>query len=155
MGLRVEENKRLILLIVVFVVQSFCIAGIDAAPYFTDNKLSATKISYCERLTRGLGYRAYDVNISWKRNGLKMSSPKPSEWELGKISEPGFFSPDLYIHYDVPGYATPYVDKNFRYRAVCIWNKFGLMEFQVVNWDRGYQTQCKLPDVEGVYGTCP
>lgn len=120
-----------------------------AAPNFTENKLSAEKLSYCERLTKRLGHKSWERNSSWS-DYVRISRVDSSKWRRSQTEEPGWFLDELKVWYEAPESSNSY----YRHRALCKWEENGDFEFLIEVWNLGYVVECALPDYSG-HSTCP
>ena len=101
---------------------------------FRDNKPSAEKQQYCERMIKKFGRWSVNFNSDWYGKGVMR--PKPNAWEWSHSKEPGFFSNELIYVYKQQ------TADGFKHQGYCEWTDYGQVTVYINNHQFGGVVVC-------------
>ena len=101
---------------------------------FRDNKPSAEKQQYCQKMMRNFGRWSVNFNSDWYGKGVMR--PKSNGWEWSHSKEPGFFSDELFYIYKQE------TADGFNHQGYCKWREDGYLEVYINHFDYGGVVVC-------------
>lgn len=99
-----------------------------------NNKPSAEKQQFCERMIKKFGHRSAQINDGWY--GKEVMRPKRSSWEWSHSKEPGWFSDELFYVYKQQ------TADGFKHQGYCKWREDGWLVVYMNHFEWGEVAVC-------------
>ena len=101
---------------------------------FRDNKPSAEKQRYCQKMIKKYGRWSVNFNSDWYGKGVMR--PKSNGWEWSHSKEPGWFSDELFYVYKQK------TADGFEHQGYCKWDEMGKLIVYINHFDYGGVIVC-------------